>query len=572
MNRRNFVQNALLAGLSSRLLQARASVQEGRVNVHGADPTGSADSTSAFLDAIRALPRRHGRLSIPPGTYRFRSASDWLFKIRNCFDLRIEGNGSLLLFEGITRPFLLEDCEQVTMRDLRIDWSRPPFSQGVVLEAGLKWFEVKVDAEYPVTGEEPIEAICEYDRALGLPSINGLELYGHVRAVRLLRPQVLRIDLNVLISLRAGTTVVLRHCVNDSPIFVLTRCKEVRFEEVTLHAAPGTGIIAIAGSGIHFSRLRILPRVDSGRMLSLNAGAVHLTDCRGNIEIIDCKFQGMGDDAINICSTFWRIVKVIDRNTWVVEGRHPEHWELRQLPGKGITVDLCDAKTLNVLGSAVVSESHIVSGQAVVRVEKSVSVKEGTILCDSQSDTNSIVANCEFNGNHACAIVAHNNIKIMNNTFFGQSLAVILLAADAWWMEGPVVRNVEIEGNSFNYNYFGQCTGRRGAITVDIADEFENAVAAGERINERISISGNRFSRSYGSAIFANRVSELSIIRNTFSSSSIMQREEGPKKAVVLNDVSCPYYAGNIMTDSEVAIAPNCDLTMEGGSVGISRK
>jgi len=43
----------------------------------------------------------------------------------------------------------------------------------------------------------------------------------------------------------------------------------------------------------------------------------------------------------------------------------------------------------------------------------------------------------------------------MNNTFFGQSLAVILLAADAGGWRGRFVRNVEIEGNSFNYNYFG---------------------------------------------------------------------------------------------------------------------
>jgi hypothetical protein len=305
--------------------------------------------------------------------------------------------------------------------------------------------------------------------------------------------------------------------------------------------------------------------------MSLNADAVDLRDCRGNIEFLDCQFQGMGDDAINICSSFWRIAQVLDGNTWVVEGRDPAaDWKSWQLPSKGTTVDLCDAKTLAVLGSAVVSESYCALKRAVIKIDKSVTVKEGMILCDSQSDTHSIVANCMFNGNRARAIVAHNNIKIMNNTFYGQSLAAILLAADSWWMEGPVVKNVEIDGNSFDYNYFGQCAFRRGAITVDTAHDSEALSTAGARVNERVTISNNKFSRSYGPAIFVNHTSELAVYSNAFTSSSMLQHEEGPKRAVVLNDVSCPYYAGNVMTDSEVVIAPTCDLTMEGGSAGVS--
>jgi hypothetical protein len=572
MNRRRFILNAILGSISSQLILPRARAQKGRVIVQGADPTGSADSTTAFLNTIAALPKAHGRLSIPPGTYRFRESGGSLFKIKNIFDLEIDGNGSLLVFEGNTRPFHIENCEQVTVRNLRIDWSRPPFSQGVVLEAGPKWLKVKVDSEYPVSGEEPIEAIGEYDRALGLPSINGLDLYGHVRSVRLLGPQVLKIYLSAPISLQAGATVVMRHRVYGVNLFELARCKNVYFEEVTLHAAPGMGIVAQAVSGMHFNRLRVMPRAHSGRMLSLNADAVHLINCKGNIELLDCSFQGMGDDAINICSSFWRIAQVIDGHTWVVEGRGPANGEWGELPSKGTTVDLCDAKTLAVLGSAVVSESCSALQRAVIKVEQPVAVKEGTILCDSQRDTNSIVANCMFKGNRARAIVAHNNIKIMNNTFYGQSLAAILLAADAWWMEGPVVRNVEIDGNSFDYNYFGQCAGRRGAITVDTAEDFEKSVAIEDHVNKRVSISSNKFSRSYGSAIFVNRTSELSITKNTFESSSILQHEKGPKRAVVLNDVSCPYFAGNVMMDSEVVIAPGCDLPTESGSAAVIRR
>ena len=74
-----------------------------------------------------------GRLRMRPDRavekYQFISNNDESLK-RIAFDLvgmrdfEIDGNGTELLFTGFISPFSLEDCENITVRDLTIDFTR----------------------------------------------------------------------------------------------------------------------------------------------------------------------------------------------------------------------------------------------------------------------------------------------------------------------------------------------------------------------------------------------------------------------------------------------------------------
>ncbi len=558
MNRRKFIGNTLVSAISSPLMAQFAFPHLSAVEIHGADHTGTYDSSRAFIKAIATLPQAHGHLSIPPGVYRFQESSEALFKFKDYSDLQIDGNGAVLLFEGNTCPFEMRHCMKVVVRNLTIDWQRPPFSQGEVTEAGPRWMRVNIDKQFPITGEEPIYAIGEYDRSLGLMSVNGLDLYGQVRSVRLLGAQDIRIDLNHPVSVHVGSTMVIRYRLYSN-LFNFVRCEDVTIEDVTLFSAPGMGILAERGKDFRFRHLRVQPTTGSNRLLSLNADAIHLTDCQGNIEIMDCSFQGMGDDAINICSTFRRITRDVGDNTWVIEGRGADSVATWQLPEKGASIDLYDSEPLASLGSAQVIDSYMSNGKAILKIETPLPAKETMLICDSQARTSTIIANCAFRGNRARAIVAHNNVTVSKCSFYGQSLAAILLSPDTKWMEGPTVSNVEISENSFDYNYYGQCGLRRGAITVDTAHDPDSWPSPARRVNHDVNIIGNQFSRSRGAAIFTNATTQLSILRNTFDSSSLLQREDGPRKAVVLVNTDSPLFAGNTINDKEIVVAPGLE-------------
>jgi hypothetical protein len=562
MDRRDFIERALIAGGSLCWNSTEGFSQN--INyppIAGADPSGLRDSTSAFRELIRRLPAKDARLIIPAGTYLFSPSKEPIFHFKNFDGLAIEGNDVLLVFEHETSPFHFEDCQNITISGVSVDWKRPPFSQGQIQDTGDKWFVVELDSGFSLTGLEHIGAIGEYDTKLQLPARDGLDQYGGVKAVIPLTQNSIRVEVSAPVDLQKGATVLLRHPVYGINIFVLNRCSSVRFNNVTLHAAPGMGILAGACSELEFTGVRVVPTPKSNRLLSLNADAVHLTDCSGAITFSGCEFRGMGDDAINIYSRFFLItgfsqskstarIQVQDRSSrpfadWQRSAEPLADWEL---PPPGAMVEICNPDTLAPQGSANVLSRSARGTVGTLEVElgdmRSGGL-QGLILCSSRKESSTVVHDCRFDGNRARAILVHNNAKIYRSRFFGQSLPAILLSADSGWMEGPAVRDIEIFENDFAFNNYGKAAFRRGAVTVDTSADAHEMVLPSGRVNANVSIHDNRFSGSCGYDIYAVRTSGLSIERNSFRNSGQMLDAARAKEAVFLNAVDCSRFEDN---------------------------
>ena len=143
-------------------------------------------------------------------------------------DLVIEGNGAELIFHGLTVPFIFHKCDGVLVKDLTIDWERPPFSVGKVVDTGERGFDVAVLDEFPVEGGEPVGAFMEYDPETGEPRRGGLDVYRAVESTELIGPQLLRVNLNRPIPVTLGVLMVLRHQVYVYNAFRLDGCSNLR--------------------------------------------------------------------------------------------------------------------------------------------------------------------------------------------------------------------------------------------------------------------------------------------------------------------------------------------------------
>jgi Pectate lyase superfamily protein len=104
----------------------------------GADPTGQEDATAAVQKAIATLGKRNARLVFPAGKYSFAASDAVLMDFRGYEGLEIFGNGAELSFAGATQPLRLTDCKDLEIHDITVDWTRPPFSQGIVRAAGAR--------------------------------------------------------------------------------------------------------------------------------------------------------------------------------------------------------------------------------------------------------------------------------------------------------------------------------------------------------------------------------------------------------------------------------------------------
>ena len=251
--------------------------------------------------------------------YQFISNNDESLK-RIAFDLvgmrdfEIDGNGTELLFTGFISPFSLEDCENITVRDLTIDFTRTFNSEGTVVAKGDGWLEIEFPEDYLcdiVNGclrfrdaegtVYPFSNLLEFDAVRREPAFRATDYWLSNRTIPAEKCangniRILRKDLTATV----GNVMVFGAAARYNPGFTLADCRGVAIRDVNLYHCGGMGVIAQRSRDIELRKLVIVPSPGKGRMISITADATHYVNCGGYIRMIDCTFENQKDDATNI--------------------------------------------------------------------------------------------------------------------------------------------------------------------------------------------------------------------------------------------------------------------------------
>jgi hypothetical protein len=523
---------------------------------YGAVP-GADDATAGVNAAVAHLPKRGGvTLLFPPGVYNFAIGTDVAIKVEAMEELTVDGRGATLNLQGKTFPAAFSDCDGLFVRGLTIDWPRPPFSQGeiVSISPGGWAIDIRIDDEFPVDGSEKVEAITTHERGTLRMTMRGVDVYRVVEAVSLVEHQRLRLILKRPLPLHLGDIVVVRHQVYGTEAFRVFGCRGVRIDDVTVYAAPGMALLAVSSTDITIRRFRIEPRPGTIRLMSTCADGLHFAWCRGKIDIRDCYLAGLGDDCINVHGRNLVIAERIDARTIVVH--RPGHEPLgdADLAVPGDRVEFLDRLSLASLG-----EREIVEGIGKrLRFSEDLpdSLAPGDFLCDTSEVATVTIADCQFPGNRARAILAHRNTVIERCSFANQFYEAILILFDTEFADGPTIGDVTIARNRFHGT--GRAEIPRGAIRIRslvkssgteepissvlgrgikivdnvIVDSGGSAIEVGEARD--VQITGNRIERRTGPAIVLQNVRKVRIDDNLCRPPAALVMHETPAGEVTI--------------------------------------
>ena len=292
--------------ISPHLRAGTSAAKSVSVADYGAKPDDGKDDGPAIVAAATAAAEAGATLVFPKGVYEI--SEDTLPPTKRCVDIAdtdnlvIDGNGSTLIGHGHLSAFWFMRCKNVTLRNFTIDWQRPPFSQGKVLSSDARTITVQVDPQYPISGQERLQGMMDYDPFTRAPigMIDAFET-GIVKK-RLLRPQVLEVTFknDLATPPPAGTLMVLRHEIYGWNALEFIDCANVTVEDVTVHCAPGMAMHTATSHDLTFRRFRIAPTPDSGRLMSNTADGLFFSSCTGAITIDDSWIEANGDDGINV--------------------------------------------------------------------------------------------------------------------------------------------------------------------------------------------------------------------------------------------------------------------------------
>jgi hypothetical protein len=302
------------------------------------------DYTPAVKKALESIaPEEEATLIFEPKKYRFDSDQaekvimrpmyhPWgekaiVFPLFNRKNLTIDGNGAEFIFTGTTSSFIIEYCENITLKNFSIDYDRPFYSEGVVVDSGKDFFELDIDkkkfpyrisedglsfysdfwvshpkAGYFCTEYEPKTKSLAYGHDYFIMGVKGTEYPGATTIEKLEFTEENRIRFQIILKqpLIKGNILTIMNWTRSPTGINIIRSKDMVLENINLYHCAGMGILVEVTENTTLKKVNVIPAPKSGRTISIPADATHFNHCLGFVKMEDCVFEGMLDDATNI--------------------------------------------------------------------------------------------------------------------------------------------------------------------------------------------------------------------------------------------------------------------------------
>ncbi|MFC4810081.1 right-handed parallel beta-helix repeat-containing protein [Paenibacillus sp. GCM10023250] len=542
-----------------------------RLTDYGAVPDSGRDALPAMRRAIEAAERHAGPavLECPPGRYDFypgeaarapyyitNTASEEenpdvtktiAILLKGIGRLTLDGNGSLFLFHGRVTMLALDGCDDVEIRDLHLDYVRPTVAEMTVTAAGTGYMDVEVhpDSRYELqdgkvywTGDGwrfnagPMQAFDPVrNRTWRIDNL------GEAARAEELAPGRLRFHLDGASGEPAGRVLQVRDGLRDQVGVFIHRSRNIRLTGGGIHFMHGLGIVCQYSEDLRFSELDLSPRPETGRTVTAFADFIHVSGCRGRVEIEGCRFIGGHDDPVNVHGTHLRLVGMPEPNRVLLRFMHPQTYGFQPFfPGDE--------------AAFVKSATLLPYGSGRVRAVQAVSPRDWLLTLEADApagaEPGDAVENVTWNpelhvhGNYFARIptrgvlvTTRRKAVIEGNVFDGTTMSGVLVADDAesWFESGPV-RDLTIRGNRF--------AGCGSAEHPVICVAPENRVAdAASPVHEGIVIEGNRIETSLAAALDAKSVRGLRFANNAVVPAEGAAEDGAPAAASLIRLDAC---------------------------------
>lgn len=421
-----------------------------------------------------------------------------IFPLEDLHNFEIDGQGSQLILHGQMMAFDVEDCENITIKNLSIDWNKPFYFQGEVIatDKATNSFDLKVfeECDYEIVAhellflEKPNSAIRTwkrwsvpveedygweqnidwniwYDAKTKTPAFNHgksiLRSYNEELKVRYhaeeIEKGVIRIFNATNVLPKIGWALVVKGRKEKqriSPAVHLFHNKNIRIENVDIHHAGGMGLIGERTENITMVDFNVVLPPSSGRVVTTTADATHFVNCKGLISYDKCLFENMLDDAGNFHGIYTKVDGLVDDYTIGVRRMHGQQTGF-QFAEVGDNIRLSDSKpmkpyaTLKVVAVKDVNEEYM-----TIRFEEKVKdILRPSSVADNtswQADVDMRNSTVRRNRARTLLISTQGNVLIEKNTFMTCTYASLLFEGDAtYWHESGPVSNVVIRKNTF---------------------------------------------------------------------------------------------------------------------------
>lgn len=442
-------------------------------------------------------------------------------------NLTFDGNGSVFIIDGKVTNVAVENCRNITLKNMEIRHAHPDMHEMKVVRVAPFFvdFEIDDDTQFKISDNKLYFYGKDYCAPADKDALNahwiGLirkntpnkvkrvshPLIGMLKISRIGERRVRAYFANTLrfkrsdryyifdvrrqfagIFINASENIVLQNIkqrFNYSLALVLQDCKNVDV------------------NGVQFS-----PEKNSARKMASVADFIQVCMCRGKIRITNSFFEGAGDDCINVHGVHFKIQSV-NGNKIIVRFMHKQsHGYLPIHTGDEIAFIHPD--TLLQEGKTVVKNARLLNEYEIELILDSAGdaavgqVIENIAACPEVYFADNTVNRIITRG---CLFTTRGKVVVENNRFISNSMSGILLSDDAKsWYESGMCRDVTIRNNIFDY-----------CGKTPILIKPENRIHGGA-VHKNIRIIHNVFKKYRGFCVYAKSSDNIVLKDNVYHS------------------------------------------------------
>ena len=488
-------------------------------------------------------------------------------------DITIDAQGSDFIYHDHIQPFTIDNSENITIRNVTIDWDFPLTAESEVIEASSTHILIKIDLkQFPYTVKENgisftgenWEAdwklsggswLIEYNKEHIIPANTGDHgcVNGDLENIsyRETEPGMVLMEGNFTKTPSVGNYLIMRHSTRDHAGMFLFHSKDIKLENVNVYHTSGLGILSQYCENIEMRGVNMVPNPHKNRYLSGHDDGLHFMGCKGEIIIDDYDAMGLMDDPINIHGLCASVVEKIDQKTlkcrfahgmssgliWSEDGDTISYIYKKDMNSKGIGI-IERFEAINKDSFLLVFENEI---PAFLNSEYSV---ENLSWTPNVRITNCYAGSCRARG---YLISTPGNVLIEKNTF-ETSGSAILIAGDAnYWYESGAVTDLTIRNNEFRASCNSSPYQFCNAI-ISIFPEVPEPDSL-RPFHKNIRIENNTFNPSDFPILYALSVDGLSFNNNTIKRSYDYEPWHSQKHNFLFDACRNVEISGNIIGD-----------------------
>ena len=441
----------------------------------------------------------------------------WFKKMKN---VTLDGNGAHLITHGEMTTLVIDNCENVVVKNLSLKAADPSVPEMSVVAASDSSVTVKPaagsryeinDGLFNWVGEgwrfsKGVAQVFYPQRNVTVRCDDPLS--GMNRAVDLGNGLV-RFDYDTLRRFVPGSIYQMRHSIRNEVCGFIHRSKGVTLENLKLHFMGNFGIVSQYAEDVTFRRLYCAPEWGTERTCAGFADFIQMSGCKGKVRILDSYFEGAQDDPINIHGTHLKVTGYEASNQVCVRFAHGQSYGFEAF-SEGDSIELVDVHTLQCLQSACVrAVKRVDNYQSVLTLDCRVAeaVREaGEVVVENITWTPEVeICRNYFARTPTRGILLTTRRKslVADNIFYRIPMSGILVADDArsWYESGPVHRLTIVN------NRFIEC----GSPVISIAPENDRYAGP---VHRNVTVRSNRFVMHAGKAVQARATDGLIIEDN----------------------------------------------------------